>query len=140
MPKMVPGTYAIYDFGKFITDFKAFDKKGRALPVEKLDENRWKIKKAKKLDQIPIGSAIPLITPNKEDIVFEPGGTNIEDNQNYLLNTHGFIGYFDDMKHVPYELTITKPGNFYGSTPLKADIKALQTSDTYRNGFLHAKW
>src|SRR5688572_13241014 len=52
MPKMVPGTYAVYNFGKYLSDFKALDKKGRPLPVEKLDENRWKISKAKDLDRI----------------------------------------------------------------------------------------
>ncbi|MGV3588998.1 MAG: peptidase M61 [Adhaeribacter sp.] len=131
MPKMVPGTYAVYNFGKYITDFKALDKKGRALPVTKLDENRWKISKAKDLDQITYWAGDTFDNTKKEDIVFEPAGTNIEENKNFLLNTHGFIGYFDGLKRVPYELTITKPQGFYGSTPLKA-VKTTPTADTYR--------
>jgi predicted metalloprotease with PDZ domain len=130
MPKIVPGTYAIYDFGKYIFDFKAFDKKGRALPVEKLDQNRWKISKAKNLDQITYWAGDTFDNTQKDEIVFEPAGTNIEEKENFLLNNHGFIGYFDDMKHVPYELTITKPAQFYGSSPLKA-VKTTPTADTY---------
>ena len=131
MPKMVPGTYAVYDFGKFISDFKAYDKKGRALPVQQLDENRWKISKAKSLDHISYWADDTFDNIKKEDLVFEPGGTNIEENKNFLVNTHGYIGYFDDMKRVPYELTITKPAGFYGSTPLKA-VNTSASADTYR--------
>src|SRR5678815_1701422 len=98
MPKIVPGTYAIYDFGKFLNEFKAFDKKGKELKTERLDLNRWKIEDAKKLDKITYWVNDTWDTPDKEDIVFEPGGTNIEANENYLINTHGFIGYFDHMK------------------------------------------
>ena len=28
LPKMVPGTYSIYDFGRFVTDINVFDKDG----------------------------------------------------------------------------------------------------------------
>ncbi|WP_234462530.1 M61 family metallopeptidase [Adhaeribacter terrigena] len=130
LPKIVPGTYSIYDFGKFLNEFKAYDKKGRELETERLDLNRWKIEDAKKLDKITYWVNDTWDTPNKEDIVFEPGGTNIEAGENFLINTHGFVGYFDKMKQVPYELTITKPERFYGATPLVAS-SSTATSDTY---------
>jgi len=131
MPKMVPGTYAVYDFGKYLTDFKAFDKKGRALPVQQLDKNRWKISKANTLDRVTYWVDDTFDNTKKEEIVFEPAGTNIEESKIFLLNTHGFIGYFDGLKQIPYELTITKPQQFYGSTPLKA-VKTTPTADTYQ--------
>lgn len=131
MPKIVPGTYAVYNFGKYLSSFKALDKKGRALPVVQLDENRWKISKAKDLDRLTYWVSDTFDNTQPEDIVFEPAGTNIEENKNFLLNTHGFIGYFDDMKRVPYELIIIKPRQFYGSTPLKA-TKTTPSTDTYR--------
>src|SRR5690606_19315207 len=116
IPKVVPGTYSIYDFGKFLNEFKAYDKKGRELETERLDLNRWKIEDAKKLVKITYWVNDTWDTPNKEDIVFEPGGTNIEADQNFMINPHGFVGYLDGMKQAPYELTITKPERFYGST------------------------
>ncbi len=131
LPKMVPGTYAIYDFGKFVTEFRAYDKKGRTLSVQQLDQNRWKIKNASALDQITYWVDDTFGNTKKADIVFEPAGTNIEENKNFLINPHGFIGYFDGMKRVPYEITITKPEQFYGSTPLKA-VKSTPSTDTYR--------
>jgi len=132
MPKIVPGTYDISDFGKFVTDFTAYDKAGKPLPVEQLDANRWRIKNATALDKITywVNDTFDA-TAQKEDAIFEPGGTNIEEGKNFLLNTFGFIGYFDDMKQLPYELNVTKPEGFYGSTPLKA-VSSTATADTYR--------
>src|SRR5690606_19488267 len=43
IPKIVPGTYQIYDFGQYVMDFQAFDKEGKVLYVNRLDDNRWEI-------------------------------------------------------------------------------------------------
>ncbi|TXK49097.1 peptidase M61 [Pontibacter qinzhouensis] len=131
MPKIVPGTYSISDFGKFINEFKAYDKSGNQLKTEKLDNNRWKINNATALHKVTYWVDDTFDTPKKEDIIFEPAGTNIEENKNFLLNTFGFIGYFDNMKQVPYELNITKPAGFYGSTPLQA-VSTTATSDKFQ--------
>lgn len=130
MPKIVPGTYSVSDFGKFISEFKAFDKNGNPLQVVELDTNRWKISNATALSKITYWTDDTFDTPKKEDVLFEPGGTNIEQDQNFLLNTFGFIGYFEGMKSMPYELNVSKPQGFYGSTPLKA-VTSTDTSDTY---------
>ncbi|WP_018478943.1 M61 family metallopeptidase [Pontibacter roseus] len=130
MPKIVPGTYSVSDFGKFVTEFQAVDDKGNPLPVEKLDNNRWRITNATNLDRVTYWINDSFDAAKREDVLFEPGGTNIEEGKNFLLNTFGFIGYFDGMKQMPYELTITKPQGFYGSTPLKA-VSSTATSDTY---------
>jgi predicted metalloprotease with PDZ domain len=130
MPKMVPGTYAISDFGKFLTQFEAFDRSGNPLEVERLDVNRWKILNAKTLHQLTYWVDDSFDTPRQEDVIFEPAGTNIEENENFLLNTFGFVGYFDGMKQAPFELTIEKPEGFYGSTPLQA-ISSTKTTDMF---------
>lgn len=130
MPKIVPGTYSISDFGKFITEFKAKDRNGKDLQVEKLDVNRWKIRNARNLRTVTYWVDDSFDTPKREDVIFEPAGTNIEEGKNFLINSYGFIGYFDGLQQVPYELTIIKPEGFYGSTPLPAE-KSTATSDTY---------
>lgn len=120
MPKIVPGTYSVSDFGKFVSSFKAYAKNGDTLAVEKMDVNRWKISNANRLDKITYWVDDSFDTPKREDVLFEPGGTNIEEGKNFLLNTFGFIGYFGGMKQLPYQLNINKPKGFYGSTPLIA--------------------
>ena len=117
MPKIVPGTYSIYDFGQYVMDFEAFDKDGRPLSVNQLDKNRWEIDNAKNLVKISYWVE-DTWDADVKDLVFEPGGTNIEAGENIVLNNHGFFGYFDKLKNSPYEINITRPANFYGSTGL----------------------
>ena len=52
IPKVVQGTYAVSDFGKYIDNFKALDYNGNELPFKKTDTNTWTISNAKKLDKI----------------------------------------------------------------------------------------
>jgi len=118
MPKIVPGTYSIYDFGRFLSDFKAFNAQGVELAVEIIDENRWKIKNAKELYKITYRVEDSYDT-SKDNFIFEPAGTNIEENTNFVLNTHGFFGYIDGMKRNDYEVNITKPEGFFGATSMQ---------------------
>jgi predicted metalloprotease with PDZ domain len=129
IPKIVPGTYRIYDFGQYAMDFEAFDKDGRSLSVTQLDKNRWKIDNAKTLAKISYWVE-DTWDANVEQLVFEPGGTNIEQNENIILNNHGFFGYFDGMKHLKYEVNVTRPENFYGATGLSS-IKTTGNVDQF---------
>jgi len=117
IPKIVPGTYHIYDFGQYVMDFEALDKDGRSLSVNQLDKNRWEIENAKNMTKISYWVE-DTWDANVDELVFEPGGTNIEKDENVVLNNHGFFGYFDGMKHNKYEINVTRPENFYGSTGL----------------------
>ncbi|PWK26722.1 putative metalloprotease with PDZ domain [Arcicella aurantiaca] len=131
MPKIVPGTYANYDFGRYVSDFKAFDASGKALSVEKLDKNSYKIKGAKSLNKVTYLVDDTWDSPEiAGEYVFEPAGTDIEENKLFAINTHGFIGYFDDMKRQTYEVTFTKPTGFYGATSLTA-AKTNPKTDTF---------
>lgn len=129
IPKMVPGTYRIYDFGQYSMDFEAFDKKGYAMSVNRLDDNRWEIDNAKNLAKISYWVEDTWDAKVK-DLVFEPGGTNIEKDENIVLNNHGFFGYFDGLKNLKYELSVTRPNNFYGATGL-TDIKTIGNKDVF---------
>lgn len=130
IPKMVPGTYSVDNFGRYVSDFKAYDRHNQLLETEQLDDNRWKIKNAPQLTKITYWIDDTFQDLSAGHQIFEPAGTNIEANQNYLINNHGFMGYFDNLKRLPYEVTVIKPQNFYGSTSLKA-TKTSPTADTY---------
>ena len=58
-----------------------------------------------------------MILPRKQ-VIFEPAGSDIQKDTVYVINNHCFLGYFDDMKNIPYELTIKHPPAMYGSTAL----------------------
>ena len=131
LPKTVPGTYSIDNYGRFIENFKAIDYLGAELLVVKTDENSWKIENAENLDKISdlVNDTFDI---DGEKGVFSPTGTNIDVNKNILLNLHGFVGYFDGLKEKPYQLIVNRPNTLFGSTSLKlaesVDLKEIPNS------------
>jgi predicted metalloprotease with PDZ domain len=119
-PKMIPGTYAIEDYGRFVSDLKAVDKKGKPLPVNRIDDNSWKIKDANKAAKISYWIEDSFDTKLKGPQIFQPAGTNIEENKNFIINSSGFLGYFENRKETAFTLNIIRPDNFYGSTGMIA--------------------
>ena len=119
MPKIVPGTYAIADYGRMVSDFHAFDKKGNELEVERLDDNSWKISKARKLEKITYWVEDTYDSDKPGPSIFQPAGTNIEDDKNFIVNTSGFFGYFEGMKKEEFELVFIRDKEFYGATGLQ---------------------
>ena len=121
LPRVVQGTYSVSDFGKYVDDMKALDYEGNELTVTKVDENTWTISDATKLDKLmyyvndtfDIESSGGIGGENP----FSPAGTNIEED-NYVLNLHGFIGYFDSLKKNQYTLDVTAPATFVRTSAL----------------------
>ncbi len=134
VPKIIPGTYSIDDYGKYIEDFKAFDSKGNVLTTSKADDNTWVIKNAKTLAKITylVNDTFDTEKGNgfgKND-VFSPAGTNIDAGKNFMLNMHGFIGFFKDKNDLPYNLNVTHPASLWGATSM-TDLDASQTNDVF---------
>lgn len=129
IPKIVPGTYSEDNYGKFIEGFKAFDKKGKELTVTKVDDNSWKIANAKQLAKVTylVNDTYDIETTHE---IFSPAGTNIDADKNFVVNTHGFVGYFDGKGEVPYEVTITHPSTLWGATSL-VDTNASNEVDVF---------
>lgn len=130
LPKVIPGTYSVSNFGKYVDDFKAYDYKGNEMPVTKQDDNTWVIADAKKLDKISylVNDTYDIETEGGigKEQPFSPAGTNLEDD-NYVLNLHGFIGYFDSLKNNQYKLDVTGAADFVRSSALQE--MGVKTSD-----------
>lgn len=134
IPKTVPGTYSNNDYGQFIDNFNAFDYDGNIMQAYKVDQNTWQINNAQSLDKVTYWVNDSFDTETEvEEAVFSPAGTNIEANKNYFLNLHMLIGYFDDLKQRPYQLTFNHPNGFVASTSLeKIPSKGTDTNnDTF---------
>jgi predicted metalloprotease with PDZ domain len=117
-PKIVPGTYAIADYGRYVSDLKALDKKGHELPVKKVNENEWRIRSANKLTKITYWVDDSWDTKVAGPEIFWPAGTNIEQDANFVINTSGFFGYFEGLKEPDFQLNVLRPRELYGSTGL----------------------
>lgn len=120
LPKIIPGTYSIADYGRFISDLQATDKKGKPLVVERLNDNSWKIKDATKLLKISYWVEDILDTKVEGQHIYPMAATNIEDGKNYVINTSGFFGYFDGLKEVPFTFNVIRDKDLYGATGLIA--------------------
>jgi len=119
LPRIIQGTYDVSNFGSFIENFKAFDYDGNELPVTNLDVNSWVINGAQQLDKITylVNDTYDIENTSKST-PFSPSGTNIE-TDNYMLNLHGFVGYFDALKNNQYDLKVISPSDFKRSSALQ---------------------
>lgn len=117
IPKVIPGAYSEDNYGQFVENLKALDKNGKELAVNKVDTNSWKIQNAKKLAKITY-----LVNDSFDNEavhgIFSPSGTNILAGKNFLINTHGFVGYFENKSETPYEIIVSHPANLWGATSL----------------------
>lgn len=118
MPKMVPGTYAVYNFGRFIKDFKAIDKDGNEMEVTHSDVNTWEIKKARKCAKITYKVEDTWDT-DKPNVIFEPAGINFDVANNvFVFNNHGIFGYFKKFEKLPFKITVDRPKELFGGTSM----------------------
>ena len=118
IPKIVPGTYSIYNFGRFTSGFTAKDQNGQLLKVDSISPNIRRINNAKTLSEISYWVE-DTYDSDQGNFVFEPAGTNIDSGKNFILNTYGFIGYLKGYKEHAYSINITRPVNFFGATSLE---------------------
>lgn len=132
-PKTVPGTYSVDDYGRFVEGIKFLDNKGKEIAFTKVNDNTYSLKNAQNLSKVTYlvnDSFDDELDNSKHKAVFSPSGTDIEAGKIYLINTHGFIGYIDNMQDVPYQLVVQKPNDFYGTTALVDQDKS-ESTDTY---------
>lgn len=134
LPKIIPGAYSEDDYGRFIDDLKAFDTKGNLLEVKKTDLNSWSISNAKTLDKITylVNDTFDIKPENGVfgGGIFAPSGSNIDAENNILLNTHCFVGYFKDFIEIPYKLNITHTDEIWGATSM-VDQDSSTTNDIF---------
>ena len=133
MARIIPGTYDVHNYGRFISDLTAMSGAGDTLPLEKLDLNRWLIRDARNLYKISYRVDDTYDYPEDADI-FEPAGTSVDDSV-FLLNNFGFIGYLEGHDELPYELLVNKPEGFYGATALVGENGTQQDRFQVENYF-----
>jgi predicted metalloprotease with PDZ domain len=115
-PKIIPGTYRISDYGKFISNLRASDKAGKQLDVRRLNDNQWEINNAKKISKISY-TVHDIFNSKIPNAIFPMAATDIED-KDIVVNTFGFFGFIEGMTRLPFELTFTRKPEFYASTSL----------------------
>ncbi|WP_316818317.1 hypothetical protein [Pedobacter nyackensis] len=136
--RIIPGTYAIADYGRFVEDIKAYDASGRSLPIKRTDSNTVLISNAKKLDHLSylVNDTFDTETgaevfDAKETVIFSPAGTNIVAGKQFWMNLCGFAGYFEGFGQLPYEIEVSHPADLFGATA-KEDLNVSKTKDLFQ--------
>lgn len=115
LPVIIPGTYRVGDYGRFITKFSAKDKNGSNLKVTHPTLNIWEIKNAENIDEISYRVNDTWDT----NIISEFAGTNIDIKDSvFVFNNHGIFGFFENYEKLPFKLEIDRPTYLYGGTAL----------------------
>jgi predicted metalloprotease with PDZ domain len=115
----VPGTYARYDFGRFITDLKAFDSNDDKLEVVKKGVNEFVILHAEKLQRIEYNVNDTWDASIKDNYVFQPAGTYIDKGKASIINHYGFVGFIYGYQQLPYEVILKKPFDQLSTSSLR---------------------
>jgi predicted metalloprotease with PDZ domain len=131
MPRMVPGTYAVYDFGRFVDSLFYWQKAQRYF-LAPTDANTWNIPaQADSLDYWVQDSFDDSQILNR---VFEPAATSFEEGKVFLLNTHGIVGYIAGQEgRLPYALHLQLPTGFLLSSGNDAQQHGNSAFLKYRN-------
>ncbi|GAB4091545.1 peptidase M61 [Flaviaesturariibacter terrae] len=129
MPKIIPGTYVIADYGKFIHDMQAFDAAGKSLPVKQLNTNQWRISGANRLARLRYEVEDIFDATGTKHQVYPMAATNFEQGRNFSLNFPGLLGYLEGMRNLPFDVAIRKPADMWASTSLTPVRSSAESDD-----------
>ncbi|MEE9162430.1 MAG: hypothetical protein V3U35_05605 [Candidatus Neomarinimicrobiota bacterium] len=122
-PKVIPGTYKVADYGKYIRRFRAWDHDGRRLKVRRRGWNTFRIRDARQLATISYWVNDTWDARFVRNDVYPMAGTNIDAKRNVVINAGGVFGYFEGEEQNPVEATFAKPEALHAMTvlPMLAD-------------------
>jgi len=130
LPATVPGTYSNLNFGRFVTSFKAYDKDGNELQVEKLSTNQWQIAEADKLAKLDYDIEDTFDTEIESNKVIPMAGTGIND-EFIVLNTFAVLGYFEGLQTNALKVKLDYNPDWIVGTALLIDENGYYSAETY---------
>lgn len=125
-----PGTYQVMNLGRFVRNFKAFDKKGNEIATTNISVNQWEIEKPKKVKSISYSISETWDTPVEELPIYKMCGTSIEDDH-VLINAHCVFGYLSETQSEPISINLTYPESWKVGTALSKNEDGAYYADSY---------
>jgi len=122
-PKTIPGTYKELDYGEMIPGIEPRDSNGELVPVEKIGKNIFQITQAQDLTMIHYWIDDTWDHPKTMRRIWAMGGTNIEEDENFLINSSGWFGFFDGLELVPIQISLVQPEGMRAFTALPVESK-----------------
>ena len=125
-----PGTYQVMDIGRYVRRFEAFDAAGRAVPVERVSVNQWKLSDPARVRTLRYAISETWDTPVDQHQVYLMCGTSIE-RDHVLINPHAVIGYPSGMQARPIRLRIAYPAGWKVGTSLERDRSGAYVAEDF---------
>lgn len=129
-PATVPGTYDIFNIGRFVINFKAYSENHEELGVTQTSTNQWTLTKPVNTRIIEYEVKETFDTPVNEDKIYAMAGTSLEKNHT-LLNTFDVLGYPTGLKERDFYLSISYPSNWSVGTSLTKDNNGFYFATDY---------
>lgn len=124
-----PGTYENMNFGRFVKTFTAYDDDEDELLVERISENRWKIKNIEELSEIRY-EIEDTFDSEIENQPMPMCGSGIDSNF-VAINTFAVLGYFEGLQSYPSKLTLEYNSDWTIGTALRRDENEDYYAETY---------
>lgn len=129
-PATVPGVYDIFDIGRFVVSFQAFDESLQELAVTRVGTNQWELSDPEATYLIRFAIQETFDNPPAEYPIYLMGGTSIE-NDHVLLNTFDVLGYPTGLKARDFYLRLLYPSGWKIATSLPQTETGLYYADDY---------
>lgn len=136
-PKTIPGTYAAYDYGRFVKNFQAFDSNGNELKVKKKKPNSF-IVMEQGLSNITYtyhSTWEKLTSP----YIFPPAGCSFMP-EDYAVINGGMFAYPEGNVDKPYEISLLLPDGmeaYSGAQEIKSGPQTLLKLKDYHQVIDH---
>lgn len=129
-PATVPGVYAIFDIGRFVTKFEAYNHQYKKLGATNISTNQWELTSPGETRVIEFEVKETFDTPVDRNQLYKMGGTSIEDDH-VLLNTFDVLGYPTGLKDRDIYLNVRQPAGWSSATSLEKKQTGLYFADDY---------
>lgn len=127
-----PGTYEVMDIGRFVRDFKAFDRSGNEITTEHSSTNEWTISRPPEVARITYAVADLWDTKPAEHPVYPMASTLLSDDF-AMLNGQAIFGYFAGMQTEPIKIKLSFPSEWVVGTALNPDSDGYYRADDFDN-------
>ncbi len=125
-----PGTYQVMNIGRYVRSFEALDAAGKAVPVEQVSVNQWKLGDPARVRTIRYRIAETWDTKVEQNQVYLMCGTSIE-TDHVLINPHAVIGYPAGLQAAPVRLRLAYPSAWKVGTALERGKDGAYLAESY---------
>lgn len=125
-----PGTYQIMDIGRYVKNFKAFDKNGNEISTAQTSVNQWEISNPALASKVVYEVAETWDTPMEKDPLYPMCGSSLEKDF-AVINGQCVFGYFHGMQKFPLEIKLEYPTDWLVGTALTQNSGGYYTAQDF---------